>query len=106
MSDENNKGGISWSPDYKSEPPQTRMSVCVTTVGTCSICGGPVRVPAVWMGIIPPEPTCASCGAVKADHGPVIQMKPRQKRRCSSTVPQCMGQAARGICTCRDGEQP
>jgi len=44
---------------------------CVT-VGTCSLCGGAVRIPAVWMGTIPPSPTCSQCGAVS--HGPVIDM--------------------------------
>lgn len=46
-------------------------------VGTCSLCGGAVQVPDVWMGIIPPVPTCLSCGATRADrHGPVIPMTP------------------------------
>lgn len=51
-----------------------------TTVGTCSICGGRVSVPAVWHGTVPPTPTCESCGAVKADHGPVVPMKEIQKQ--------------------------
>lgn len=46
------------------------------TVGTCSICGGRVSVPMVWHGIIPPTPTCENCGAVAAQHGPVIPMQP------------------------------
>lgn len=46
-------------------------------VGTCSLCGGAVTVPAVWCGIFPPTPTCAACGAEAACHGPVIPMKPR-----------------------------
>ena len=46
-------------------------------LGTCSLCGGPVSVPAVWHGVIPPTPTCERCGAVKADtYGEVIQMRP------------------------------
>lgn len=50
-----------------------------TTIGTCSICSGPVTVPTIWHGVIPPTPTCRSCGAVKAaDHGPVIKMEPRR----------------------------
>lgn len=44
-------------------------------VGTCGLCGGPVQVPAVWMAIIPPTPTCAHCGAVAAEHGPVMEMR-------------------------------
>lgn len=49
-----------------------------TIIGTCSICKGPVTVPTVWYGLLPPTPTCRSCGAVPApDHGPVIKMMPR-----------------------------
>lgn len=47
------------------------------TIGTCSLCGGAVTVPSVWMGVIPPVPTCSGCGARAAEaHGPVIPMKP------------------------------
>lgn len=45
------------------------------TIGTCSLCGGAVTVPMVWMGVIPPTPTCSSCGAHRASHGPVIEME-------------------------------
>lgn len=46
-------------------------------VGTCSICGGAVTVPTVWAGVIPPTPTCTSCGAIKKQsYGPVIEMTP------------------------------
>lgn len=45
------------------------------TIGTCSLCGGPVRVPLVWMGVFAPTGECADCGAVGAGHGPVIPMK-------------------------------
>ncbi len=48
------------------------------TIGTCSLCGGPVSVPSMWMSIIPPVPTCGACGAVEAPHGPVIQMQPQR----------------------------
>lgn len=36
------------------------------TIGICNICGGPVRAyVGPWMGVqAPPEPSCASCGAV------------------------------------------
>lgn len=45
-------------------------------IGTCSICGGAVVVPLVWMCVIPPVPRCESCGAVEAvNNGPVINMK-------------------------------
>lgn len=48
-----------------------------TTVGTCSICRGRVSVPTFWMGVIPPTPTCESCGAIPAQpHGEVIPMAP------------------------------
>ncbi len=50
------------------------MSHNLTTIGTCSICGGPVKVPNLWMGVIPPTPTCANCGAIEAENGPVIPM--------------------------------
>lgn len=51
------------------------------TVGTCSLCGGRVSVPSPWMGTIPPVPTCDSCGATAASHGPVIPMVPATTRR-------------------------
>lgn len=51
----------------------------MNTIGTCSICAGPVQVPAVWMAVIPPTPQCAQCGAVPANnYGPVIDMQPSQ----------------------------
>jgi len=47
------------------------------TIGTCEACKGPVQVPVVWFGIIPPVPTCGCCGAVaKQSYGPVIPMEP------------------------------
>ena len=46
------------------------------TIGTCSICGGRVCVPSVWISIIPPTPHCEGCGAVPVEaHGPVIPMR-------------------------------
>lgn len=50
-------------------------------IGTCSICGGRVTVPEIWGGIYPPTPTCASCGAEAASHGPIIEMRPARKAR-------------------------
>lgn len=48
-----------------------------TTIGTCSICGGRVQIPAIWNGIIPPTATCSACGAVGIDDfGTVIPMRP------------------------------
>lgn len=32
-----------------------------------------------WWGINPPPAVCEQCGATKADHGPVIEMKPGPK---------------------------
>lgn len=47
------------------------------TIGTCSLCGGPVQLPAIWMAVVPPTPTCGRCGAVqKSSFGPVIEMEP------------------------------
>lgn len=47
-----------------------------TIIGTCSLCGGPVGVPSVWMGIVPPIPRCGHCGATpKASFGPVLDMQ-------------------------------
>ena len=63
------------------------MTESPITVGTCSLCGGPVQVPGgVWMSVIPPTPTCASCGAVAAQHGPVIPMHRPAERRVSETT--------------------
>lgn len=46
------------------------------TVGTCSLCGGPVTVPTTWLGTEPPTPSCSRCGAVpKNAHGATIQME-------------------------------
>lgn len=49
------------------------------TIGTCSICGGRVTVPSIWLAVIPPTPTCENCGATAApNNGPVIPMVPHQ----------------------------
>ncbi|SDC66612.1 hypothetical protein SAMN05428966_10270 [Massilia sp. PDC64] len=45
------------------------------TIGTCSICHGPVQTPELWSGDVPPTPTCGNCGAKpKNPYGPVIDM--------------------------------
>jgi hypothetical protein len=50
-------------------------------IGTCGNCGGPVMVPEIWSGTMPPTPACATCGArAKASHGPTIPMEPAPKR--------------------------
>ena len=46
------------------------------SVGTCSLCGGAVTLPDVWMGTTPPIPACSRCGATpKNPHGPLIDME-------------------------------
>lgn len=46
-------------------------------IGTCSLCGGPVVMPAM---MVNPVPCCQHCGAhPKHPHGPVIEMEPRKK---------------------------
>lgn len=45
-------------------------------IGTCGLCGGPVTVPADWHSVTPPTPTCQACGAIAAQHGPVLPMVP------------------------------
>lgn len=48
-------------------------------VGTCSICGGQVTVPQVWMGTVPPVPTCNKCYATAAPPElPVLPMIPHK----------------------------
>lgn len=48
----------------------------VSTIRTCSICGGPVQVPTLWAAVVPPTPVCAKCGAIAAaQYGPVIPMQ-------------------------------
>jgi len=44
------------------------------TIGTCSLCGGEVRAPVAWWSVVPYVPTCSRCGAIAAQHGPVIPM--------------------------------
>lgn len=45
------------------------------TIGKCSLCGGPVRVPFVWASIYPPTAECFDCHAVGEGNGPIIPMK-------------------------------
>lgn len=62
------------------------MSYDGLVIGSCSLCGGAVRVPAVWRGVIPPTPTCERCGAIAAQaQAPVIPMVPRGHYRVSFT---------------------
>ena len=48
-------------------------------IGQCGNCGGSVVVPTVWLGVIPPVPTCTRCGATAKPKGPVIEMNPPDK---------------------------
>lgn len=48
-------------------------------VGKCGHCGGKVTVPDVWFGVIPPDPTCESCGWIKSDDLKVLKMRPPPK---------------------------
>ncbi len=51
-----------------------------TVVGTCSHCGGKVTLPNVIWSVVPPEPTCETCGAVaQKPQLPVIPMEPPPK---------------------------
>jgi len=54
-------------------------------IGTCSICKGPVTVPTLWGGILPPTPTCSRCGAAARPSGPVIPMEPPVTRQFCPT---------------------
>jgi len=51
----------------------------MTIHGICGLCGGRVTTPSVWFGTVPPVPTCESCGAMVASHGPVLPMEPRRR---------------------------
>jgi len=50
-----------------------------TVLGKCSCCGGLVMVPGAWAGILPPRPTCSSCGAV-AEDTPNLPVIPTTRR--------------------------
>jgi len=52
----------------------------MTPIGTCSLCGGCVAEGASDR-LVPPVPTCQTCGAVKKNaYGPVVEMTPKPKR--------------------------
>ncbi len=46
-------------------------------IGICSLCGGDVVLPTHYMSVVPPKPTCESCGAVAKTKGPVVPMQRR-----------------------------
>lgn len=50
------------------------------TIGICSLCGGPVRVPMVWAGVFAPRGECADCRAL-VSHGSVIPMTERPAKK-------------------------
>lgn len=54
-------------------------------IGTCGICGGRVTVPSPYWSVIPPVPSCESCGAQVAQHGPVLPMNPAPRREVVTT---------------------
>ena len=56
-------------------------------LGTCSICGGAVTLPAVWFGVVSPVPTCSRCGATAKKHTHVIDMQPRAPNNARDTAP-------------------
>jgi hypothetical protein len=45
-----------------------------------------VVCPLAYLSIVPPTPTCEACGAVAADHGPVIDMVPAPRRAREATT--------------------
>lgn len=53
-------------------------SIDEIVIGSCSLCGGAVVVPRVFMSTKQPRGTCSTCGAVDArGHGPAIPMVKR-----------------------------
>lgn len=64
--------------------PQTIATGNVRVVGKCGICGGRVTVPTVFWSVVPPKPTCESCGAVVDETAflPTLPMRPRRRRGC------------------------
>lgn len=53
-----------------------------SVVGRCSICGGSVTVPTIWGGVVPPVPTCSSCGAtMQPNYGRTLPMTPARPHR-------------------------
>ena len=55
-------------------------------IGRCSICGGDVVLPIVWMAIVPPHASCSRCGAVESASGPVVPMQPRESKSLRERV--------------------
>lgn len=55
------------------------MSEHDSTIGACSLCGGPVQIPRMWFGAEPPRPRCMLCRAESTSLAPVIEMRPRNR---------------------------
>lgn len=61
-------------------------------LGTCGRCGGSVTVPTIWHGVIPPVPTCQSCGAVpRSALLPVLEMAEPPREATGSSSPGTSG---------------
>lgn len=71
-------------------------------IGKCSLCGGRVTVPTIWLGVIPPTPTCESCGAVAETPGPVIPMRPKKARPYGPG--RCQACGCHGLHYCTGGQ--
>lgn len=85
------KTRVSQSGGVQLNPQRTVLGsereVMNTTIGTCSICGGPVQVPEAWGSVLTPTPACLQCGAVAAkDYGPVIPMTPGTRTASTTTA--------------------
>lgn len=76
------------------------------TIGTCSLCGGPV-VSEFYQSVVPIPPRCAKCGAESAMHGPIIPMNPSTVRifissdGTSACLPNAKDQPAFLAVTCK-----
>lgn len=64
--------------DYTTRTAYAATDNNTITVGTCSLCGGAVTLPTVFMSTKKPVASCSTCGAVDArGHGPTIPMVKR-----------------------------
>lgn len=58
------------------------------TIGTCSICGGPVQIPSAWShATLPPPQKCAKCGAKPREpYGRTIPMEPAEQETLDDKI--------------------
>lgn len=49
------------------------------TIGVCSLCGGDVVVPEIWMGVHPPKPRCVRCHARPISAAKAIPVIPMER---------------------------